>query len=282
MGIALATASFLGNSAQAARIPRIELLRQVRIAGASVLLSDLLPASAPASLRARAAEISLGASPLVGNTRILERDAVERRVGGSHDVLLEVAVPERIVVSRDARPITLTEVFVAVRMALQHGGLPAADILRPEDILLESQVFVGPGDSGLQVMRMDLDRGLRRARFLLWPSLDPKVLPFFVTASLGGETPLGPGHLVTPFDKVAKNNSIAPARTTTPEPKKEILIAQGELATLMLHSDALRIFVDVVSLEHGTLGQQIRVRMVDSGKIFNAQVDGRARLEAKF
>ena len=190
---------FSGNSARAARIPRIELLREVSIAGASVLLSDLLPASAPGSLRARAAEISLGAAPQPGNTRILERDAVERRVGANHEVLLEVAVPERIVVSRDARLITLTEVFVAVRMALQHGGVPAADTLQPEDILLESQVFVSPGDSGLQVMRMDFDRGLRRARFLLWPSRDPKVLPFFVTARLGGEIAIGAGSSRNPI-----------------------------------------------------------------------------------
>ena len=73
-----------------------------------------------------------------------------------------------------------------------------------------------------------------------------------------------------------------PRARRSPETKKEILVAQGERATLMLHSDALRIFVDVVSLERGTLGQQIRVRMVDSGKIFNAQVDGRAHLEVKF
>jgi flagella basal body P-ring formation protein FlgA len=40
--------------------------------------------------------------------------------------------------------------------------------------------------------------------------------------------------------------------------------------------------VDVVSLERGTLGQQIRVRMMDTGKVLNAQVDGRDHLDVKF
>lgn len=285
MGIAMAAIMLSGNSMRAARIPRIDLLREVSIAGTRVLLSDLLPASAPGSLRARAAEISLGAAPQPGNTRILNRDAIERSAGTNQQVLLEVAVPERIVVSRDARLITLTEVFEAVRMALKHDGVPAADTLHPEDILLESQVFVTPGDSGLQVIRMEFDRGLRRARFLLWASRDPKVLPFFVTAWLGGELPMAQVRPAKEFSHQEKDAPVhvVPARAAKPaEVKKEILVAQGERATLMLRSNAMRIFVDVVSMEHGTLGQQIRVRMLDSGKIFNAQVDGRAHLEVKF
>jgi hypothetical protein len=280
MGTVIAVAMFSEGSARASRIPRIELLHEVSVAGTRVLLSDLLPANASGSLRTRAAEISLGAAPQPGNTRVLERDAVERQVSARQEVLLEVAVPERIVVSRNSRPITLTEVFEAIRTALQHNGITSAETLQPEDILLESQVFVGPGDSGLQVMRMDLDRGLRRARFLLWPSHDPKVLPFFVTARLGGELPMSPFRPSTEFSRLATPPAIV-AVSARPV-KQEILVAPGERATLMLRSDALRIFVDVVSLERGTLGQQIRVRMVDTGKIFNAQVDGRAHLEVKF
>jgi hypothetical protein len=283
-GIVIAATMLSGNSARAARMPRIELLREVSVAGTRVLLSDLLPASAPNSLRKRAGEISLGAAPQPGNTRILERDAVERGAGVNQDVLLKVAVPEHIFISRDARPVTLMEVFAAVRVALRHAGAPAADTLRPEDILLESQVFVSPGDSGLQVMRMEIDRGLRRARFLLWPSHDPKTLPFFVTARLSGELPTGQIRPPVRFDGPVKDvpTSLVPTPVAKQATQQEILVTQGEQATLMLRSEVMRIFVNVVSLEHGTLGQRIRVRMLDNGKIFNAQVDGRAHLEMKF
>jgi hypothetical protein len=280
MGAAMAAALFSGGAARAARIPRIELLREVSVAGARVLLSDLLPATASGSLRARAAEISMGAAPQPGNTRILERGAVERQASANQQVLSELTVPERIVVSRDSRLITLSEVCDAIRLALEQSGMPAADTLRPEDILLESEVLVGPGDSGLRVMHMDFDRGLRRVRFLLWPSHDPKVLPFFVTARLDGELPLAPHRPATELGRMAKDT--APAGAPARPAKQEILVAQGELARLTLRSDALRIFVDVVSLERGTLGQQIRVRMLDTGKIFHAQVDGRGHLEVKF
>ncbi len=280
MGTAIAIVTFSEGSAHASRIPRIELLREVSVTGTRVLLSDLLPTSAPGSLRARAALISMGAAPQPGSTRILERDAVERQVSGSEEMLAEVSVPERIMVSRDSRPITLNEVFEAIRIALKQNGIPAAATLQPQDVLLETQIFVGPGDSGLQVMRMDLDRGLRRARFLLWPSRSPRVLPFFVTVQLAGELPLAPLRPPREFGRFLQD-SVTTAVAARPA-KPEILVAPGERATLTLRSEALRIFADVISLERGTLGQQVRVRMVDTGKIFNALVDGRAHLEVKF
>jgi hypothetical protein len=275
-----AAALFLSGAAQASRIPKIELLREVTVAGSRVLLSDLLPANASESLRARASQIAMGATPLPGNARVLERDAIESQVSPNGGILSEVSIPDRIVVRTDSRAITLNEVFETIRAALAQKGLISADALRPEDVLLESQILVAPGDSGLQVMRMDLDRGLRRARFLLWPSHSPKVLPFFATAKLEGDleglsyrAPADLGH-------IANTRAVVPAAARPA--KAEILVGQGERATLLLRSETLRMFVDVVSLERGTLGQQIRVRMTETGKILNARVDGRSHLEVTF
>jgi hypothetical protein len=277
---AIATVLISGVSAQAARLPRIELLRAASVSGTRVLLSDLLPASAPESLRALAAGISLGAAPQAGNARVLERDAVERDASASPAVLSEVSVPERVVVSRDVRPITLSEVFTAIRRVLMRNGMPSAGALRPEDLLLESQILVRPGDAGLQVMRIDFDRGLRRARFLLWPSHDPHVLPFYVTTRFEAGLPLTPIQL---GPQISRNgNDSAAVYTRDRSEMENVLVAQGERATLTLQSAAVRIFADVVSLGNGTLGQQVRVRLLDSGKVLNAQVDGKSRLEATF
>jgi hypothetical protein len=227
----------------------------------------------------------MGAAPQPGSTRILERDAVERRAGSSEKMLAEVSVPEHIVVSHNSRPITLTEVFETIRNALKQGGMPAAATLQLADVLLESQVFVGPGEPGLRVMRMDRDRELGRVRFLLWPSRSPKVLPFFVTVQLTGELlrgelPLNPNRSSKMFGRSAQAPVVTQA--VAHPVKQEILVGTGERATLALHSNTLRIFVDVVSLERGALGQMIRVRMPETGKIFSAQVDGRNHLEVKF
>jgi hypothetical protein len=280
LGIAIFTAACFGVSAKAMRIPRIELLREVRVIGASVLLSDLLPVDAGVSLRARAGEISLGAAPQPGSTRVLERTGVLENIGASQEVAAEIAVPERIMISRDARPITVQEVFAAIRDALGHSRISAAANLHPEDILLQTQVLVGPGDAGLQVLRYDFDTGLKRGRFLLWPAHDPKVLPFFVAVRFAGNSPVAVLHSATEPNR----NSSKPGLSSIPvaPAKAEILVSPGEQATLMLHSDGLRMMADVIPLERGTMGQQVHVRMVDTGKIFRAQVDGRAHLELKF
>ena len=281
--VMFAAALICGCSARAARLPRIELLRAASVSGTRVFLSDLLPVTAPESLRALAAEISLGAAPQPGNARVLERDAVERDARVRQEVLSEVSVPDRMIVSRDGRAVTASEVFTAIRMALKQNGVVSARPLRPDDIVLESQIMVRPGDAGLEVMRMDLDRGLQRARFLLWPSRDPQVLPFYVTARLEMPLPLTPIPLAAQVIGYARESAISERMQSRQGPaKQDILVAQGEHATLTLQSAAVRIFVDVVSLEKGTLGQRIRVRLLDSEKVFTARVDGRSRLEAAF
>jgi hypothetical protein len=279
-GAAILTAAICGISTQAMRIPRIELLSEVRVTGASVLLSDLLPAGAGISLRARAVEISLGAAPQPGNTRVLERSGVLENIGASQGVAAEITVPERIVISRDARPITVQEVYAAIRKAMEGIGISAAANLHPEDILLQTQVLVGPGDAGLEVLRSDFDPGLKRGRFLLWPSQDPKVLPFFVAVRFAGDSPLAGLSPAKEPGRVVSAHALfpVPARSA----KAEVLVTPGEQATLLLHSDALRMIADVVPLERGTMGQQVHVRVVDTGKIFSAQVDGRAHLELNF
>jgi hypothetical protein len=269
--------------AQASRLPRIELLRSAIVAGPSVLLSDLLPEEAPESLRSMAAAISLGAAPQAGNSRILDRGTVERISSATPEVLEEVSVPERMLVSRQRRAITVSEVLVAIRAAVSERQVPSEDTLEPEDVRLETDILVAPGDPGLRVVRMNLDRGLGRARFLLWASRDPQVLPFYATVRVGRDSALSPVLFSARLGdnaKVAAGHRLSPATERLPKP--EILVAQGELATLTLQSAAVRIFVDVVCLERGTLGQTIRVRLPDSEKIFSAHVDGKSRLEAGF
>jgi hypothetical protein len=271
---------FFGSAAHGARIPRIELLREIHVAGTSILLSDLLPEGASVPLRKRASEITLGAAPDPGNSRTLEQNVLLCRIGLNSSVLSEIVVPERVLVSREARPIALPEVFEAVRRSLQRDGVAEWSALRPEDILLQSQVLVSRGDAGLQVLRADMDRGLRRGRFLLWPSKYPKVLPFYVTATLQQGSPidsLPSSAWITP-----NRNAAAPAAAPAKRARQEVLVSSGQPATLVLHSDVLRMIADVIPLERGALGQRIRVRMVDTGKIFSAQVDGRAHLDCKF
>lgn len=271
-------------TAQAAAVPRVGLLPQVSVVSARLMLSDLLPSAASPSLRALAAEISLGASPQPGSIRILEKVFVEQAIGGSEQVSAEVAVPERISVSRSARPVTLEEVFPVVRDALKATDARAANSLQFTDLFLESQVLVGSGDSGLRVINTESDPQLRRARFKVQASRDPEVLPFFVTAHLTEElgAKAGPDAGKSTPAKANPSGTTVSAHAGDPDDRHEILVARGERATLVLHSNALQMFVDVVSLEAGALGQQIHVRTADGGAVLNATVDGRSHLSRNF
>ena len=279
LSVALAAASFFGVVSRAARIPRIELLQEVRVTGARLLLSDLLPENVSGTLRERATKISLGAAPQLGNTRTLERAALMSDFRMSPDILDGIAVPERVMVSREGRPITVAEVLGAIRKALETSSVRAGETLGAEDILLQSQVLVSPGDAGLQVVRMDLDAGLQRARFLLWPSRNPAVLPFFVTARFNGDLPRAPAHAA---EQVRSPESPKLSSVAKPPAKQEVLVVPGGRATLVLRSATLQMIADVSPLERGVLGQQIPVRVLDTGKIFNARVDGPGHLEVKF
>ena len=178
------------------------------------------------------------------------------------------------------RAISLLEVFDAIRESLDSNGAGQRTMLRPEDILLQAQVLVAPGDAGLQVLRADSDAGLRRARFLLWPSKDPKVLPFVVTAKLDQALPVRAARPAAVTDGSRNVAALVPALGR--QAQQEILVSAGQEATLILHSDVLRVIADVMPLERGVLWQRIHVRMMQTGKIFVAQVDGRAHLDLKF
>jgi len=280
LGIAMLAGTCFAGGTNAMRVPRIELLREVRVTGADVLLSDLFPAGVRSSVRARAENISPGSAPQLGYTRALERSAVLLNIGARPDLTEGMDVPEHIVVSRETRSITLQEVFEAIRAVLDRNGISAAANLRPADILLQTQILVAPGDAGLEVLRSDFDAELKRGRFLLWASRDPKVLPFFVTVRWNGDFPtLG---LRTIPKSVSTLNYSRAKRSEARMVKEVVLVSAGEQATLLLHSNTFRMIADVIPLERGTMGQRIHVRVIDTGKIFSAQVDGRAHLETNF
>jgi Chaperone for flagella basal body P-ring formation len=187
---------------------------------------------------------------------------------------------ERIVVSREARPITVHEVFAAIHNALADTENSATAKLQVEDVLLQTQVLVGLGDAGLQVLRSDFDAGLKRGRFLLWPSKDPKVLPFIVAVRFAKNSPLDSLHALTEQTRISRKHDLLASHAR--KAKAEVLVSPGQQATLLLRSNALRMTADVIPLERGTMGQQVHVRVVDTGKIFSAQVDGRAHLQLNF
>ena len=279
-GISIVISSCFCANANAVRPPRIELLREMNVTGARILLADLLPASAGNSLRVEARDISLGAAPQPGHARVLKRSGILEELRGSETIAARVAVPEQIVVSSEARPLGAEEIFAAILNALAQVSSSKAKNLAPEDLLFQTQILVRPGDAGLKVLRFDFDPGMRCGRFLLRASRDPGVLPFYVAAKVANHSaPIDfPDASVSSRLLDHSRLPVAPRQSARPE----ILVSPVEQATLVLRSGALNVIADVIPLERGSLGQRIRVRVADTGKIFSAQVDGRAHLELRF
>jgi flagellar basal body P-ring formation chaperone FlgA len=271
----------LSAPSHAIRVPRIELLHEVAVSSATVSLSDLLPKGAAEPLRAQSKLISLGAAPQPGTARLIERASILAGIGANRDLLDDIAVPEEVAVTAGARSVTREEVFTAIQSTLREMRFAPANKLSAEDVLFQSQILVREGDAGLEVLRSEFDPGMKCARFLLWPSRDPKVLPFYAAVALPeGFASAGGSRNVA--KQVPLLRAFPALAQTASEARPATLVSPGENATLVLRTGLLSMIADVVPLERGSLGQQVRVRVADTGKIFRATVDGRAHLQVKF
>jgi hypothetical protein len=185
----------------------------------------------------------------------------------------------RAAIFRSTRALTQEEVFVAIRGAMEGAGYSGAPSVSADDVLLQSQILVAPGDAGLEIVRSDFDPGMKRGRFLLRASRDPSVLPFYALVQFR-EGSGSAGFLAAIAIKDAPSQQHL--RAAPRKAKPEILVAPNQTATLVLRSESLSMVTDVVPLERGAIGQQVRVRAADTGKIFRARVDGRAHLHLNF
>jgi hypothetical protein len=177
------------------------------------------------------------------------------------------------------------------------------------ELSLQAPVFVTKQDPGLEVKRMEPDRVRRQIRFLLWTSNEPQVLPFYVTVeewsrmaswAPSNSVETGPGQILTdtrgePW-KTGGDLTDSPGLLSGNSPSKAvhkggsarqatspriILVAPGKPAKLVVETATLRMTALVAPLESGVKGQLIRVRNLDTQRVFEAEVVGVGLLQAK-
>lgn len=256
----------------------LPLLSEVRVAGDSVYLSDLLPAQASAAFRTMAAKIRLSAAPPPGSAMVLTADKVEEKIPGT--TRREVLLPSEIVVRRLPRLLTREEVITALNAALQSNSFPGNPRVDPEAVQFSAEVRISGDDPHLRVRRVDFDAALQQARFLMVPADDPRALPFLVTARLtsnqgseGARSKDSAGMLLSS----AKGDTGQLLQKSS-----DALIASGQSARLQVLSSSMQMLLDVVALEPGALHQVIRVRVPGSSRVLRGQVIAPGRLEARF
>ena len=199
-------------------------------------------------------------------------------------------------------------------MAGMSGDLPRGaengeSVCVSDGLDLQAPVFVTRLDPGLKVKRVETDRVRGKIRFLLWTSQEPRVLPFYVTVGKLSEwtawatphnqqTSVGPasadshrgprknGGDLADSPAVFSSGS-APVAARKNEPTREatsppiVLVAAGKPAKLVIETATLRMTALVTPLEAGVKGQLIRVKNLDTQRVFEAEVVGAGLLRAE-
>ena len=269
---------FFAASQAAAGSLRIALLSEVSVQNDVLVLADLLARGASFPLRNAAQQISLGAAPEFGSTRLISRSAVAEAISSAGLSASQFAIPAVINVRREARLIASQEIFAAIQSAMQNNpDIPNIAPLTPADLPSDTRVPVPPGYSGLQVTQIVFDPLMNRMRFRLLPKAPGKVLPFYITAKLSpGFVPSGSAQSSLPLTGSNGNSSASLAHDAAP------LVTTGHPARLRLHSPAMEMILTVHPLQRGYLDQIIRVRLFGTATTMQARVVGPGYLDAIF
>lgn len=253
---------------------RIALLANTDVLGDTILLANLLPASAPRTLRAEAEEISLGTSPQSGSARQFTQAALTEVLSASGLSAHDFTIPDTVTVRREGRLISRGEVLAAVEVALEKNPQPGISAQELKDITVETAVRVPQGDAGLVVNKMTFDATMGCIRFRLRARRAPGVLPFFATLKVGSgfsetrET----RHLLSIAAHVGKSEAEAEFAP--------VLVMTGHMARLQIRSTDMDMLLEVRPLQRGKLGEVIRVQLPGTGRMLQARVAGKDYLDA--
>jgi flagella basal body P-ring formation protein FlgA len=286
-----------------------KLCQVVTVAAPIVRLSDLLPAEAPGTLKARSAEIAMGSAPQPGRSRTVTRAEIKSHLIDTPDLLGSLAIPDRIVIERSHRMLTPSEVLRAIKTGLGGQALPGSGGWDDSDLKLSAPVYVTLEDPGLEVTRIELDPFRRQTKFRLWTSKEPTILPFWVTVThdvkvptlvARHDIPAGKEAQVTDFQVEERSGTpgrqllaaadLAGLQTRTGVRSGEqvtrsmfsqvVLVEPGRPAKLIAEGPRFRISTTVIPLQAGVMGQQIRVRDTETQRILSAEVVARGQLKA--
>lgn len=254
--------------------PKIALLSNTEVQGDTILLANLLSASAPRRLRTEAEKIPLGAAPQNGSARQFTRAVVKAAISANGFSADDFAIPESITVRREGRMISRSEVLAAIATALKTNPQPGISAQELGDFSVETAARVPQGDAGLLVTKMTFDPAIGCMRFRLLARRAPGVLPFFATLKVesnNSETRES-RHFISTAAHVGNRGGeteFAP-----------VLVMAGHLARLQIRSADMDMLLEVRPLQRGKLGEVIRVQLPGTGRVLQARVAGKDYLNA--
>jgi flagella basal body P-ring formation protein FlgA len=259
-----------------------------------VRLADLLPAEAPAALHDRAETVALGDAPFPGASRDISRERIAAAVAAHPELAAALEIPAVIHVSRWARTLTRNDVVGAVQHALAESHMPEADYLANSRLEFASTVYVAGDTSAPEVTSLDLSSAPALIRARLWIPDEPRITPFWIALRLDAATArsaaaklqaaLAPAAYRAPSTvstRVVANPAAQPWQLRSAR-DASLLVHSGKTVTLSLVSPGMSITTEAAAMQSGAAGDQVRVRVLPSGRQFVAKVVGPASVEADY
>jgi len=246
---------------------RLRLCETAEVQRDTMQLSDLLPADSPPTLREASAAIHLGPSPKLGSVRVIEAAAITKELSGQPELLRELVIPDRIVVRRLGLAVSRAAIVSAIQSFYQKSGQNID--LRNVELVWDAGWTSTAVNPRLEVTRALWDAARRSWQW--WMRVQGEVR--------------GPGFVVQSADpKLVLGRVQSSARSEDPRGSEAgpPLVSAGTKAWLVVESGGVRLQTEVICLERGGLGQQIRVRSLSGHGVFQAEIIGDKLLEARF
>jgi hypothetical protein len=286
---------------------RIALNQSVVAHHECITISDLLPPNAPEEIRTRAMALALGEAPLPGGHRMFARVQVEYALREAPELRSAFTIPPAIDVTRWSRPLTREEVLTAITEALRSNQLTVPGPLMPGDLTFSANVAVTEETPRLKVMQIEPSPDGAGTHVRIRTSSEPRAPSFWITLQrhiidvAGSDVASDEPSLTATWRDFEESPRLQPARRNMQSLRKgqplgipltghsvvstsgsPILVRPGQRVQLIVQAQGLRLTVKATSLELGSLGQKVRVRNSDTGKILSGTVVAAQTIEAEF
>jgi hypothetical protein len=262
---------------------KLEVEESVEIGQGELTLADLLaPGSCPQWHQA-AAEVSLGATPRLGNARVLDGhrvrvllEALEKHGLAKHPELKveeagEMQIPQRIVVRRAGAMKSCGEIAGFLESAAPAEEMAGAPLGWQEKLDCAAGRGI-PETAPLELSKTSWNAALQRREFALRCARPEDCVPFLVSVHQEKAFPAR----VAKVESGSRGRALAKARASA----ESRLVKPGQSATLIWEQAGIRVVLPVTCLEAGGLGEFVRVRFKNGARTLLAEVVGAGTLRA--
>ena len=248
----------------------VTALAEIRIAGASFSLADLLsPGSCPEVVRS-AAQIHLGTAPLEGSVRIFDGGQIRAWL----EQLLKAQETER-------RSTLVVPARVSVRRAR-----PRSSCREIEDrVFSEASAPAGESDCGaagrvaedapLAVAHRHWDPALHSWMFSARCTHPEDCVPFLI------RVPASSAEAATAAGSSAESSPAHNLSHTATEAELNPLVRPGDKASVLWDQDGIRLTIPAICMDKGRAGDTVRARLERSNRVVHAVVVSSGQLRVQ-